>query len=96
MRKGIAAFLICWLAVASLQADQSGPLAEGQYVTVRDGHLSYRGRRLRLWGAGFCHQVYTQGQGSLAVWCGKSVVHHHPRFICMRNICYVLDIYNCH
>ena len=40
---------------------QPAGLAEGQYITVRDGHLSYGGQRIRLWGVGFTHTIKRQG-----------------------------------
>jgi hypothetical protein len=36
-------------------------LPEGQYVTVKDGHLFHNGRRLRLWGTNFCYDVKRKG-----------------------------------
>jgi hypothetical protein len=43
-------------------ADSVKPLIEGQYVTVKDGHLSYNGQRLRLWGTNFVCSVKRQGK----------------------------------
>ena len=37
------------------------PLSEGKFLTVKDGHLSYDGRRIRLWGTNFCSSVKRQG-----------------------------------
>jgi len=49
----------------SLQARTSSfegkPLADGQFVTVKDDHLSYRHERLRLWGTNFVCFVKRQG-----------------------------------
>jgi hypothetical protein len=44
-----------------LAAADSAALADGQFVSVRDGHLSYRGERLRLWGTNFVCFVRRQG-----------------------------------
>ena len=46
---------------AAAWAANSAPLADGQFVSVRDGHLSYRGERLRLWGTNFVCTVKRQG-----------------------------------
>jgi hypothetical protein len=62
-------FMMVSLSIAVLglsqkigHADSLSPLTEGQYVTVKDGHLSYNGRRLRLWGTNFVCTVKRQGK----------------------------------
>ena len=50
------------LTVAALLPALSEPLPQGQYVTIRDGHLWHNGSRLRLWGVNFCHSVKRQGK----------------------------------
>ncbi|NLX05595.1 MAG: hypothetical protein GXY33_10670, partial [Phycisphaerae bacterium] len=49
--------LLCCLAMIAAtqgyargQAAPPAPLAEGKYICVKDGHLSYDGERIRLWG----------------------------------------------
>jgi hypothetical protein len=37
------------------------PLAEGKYVTVKDGHLSYDGKRIRFWGMNLCAGIKRGG-----------------------------------
>jgi len=43
-------------------ADAPRPLPDGQFVTVKDGHLHYNGARLRLWGTNFVCNVKRQGK----------------------------------
>ena len=50
------------LGVTSLVAAVPAPLPEGQFVTVKDGHLWYNGARLRLWGTNFVCDVKRQGK----------------------------------
>ena len=47
---------------ADTWAADSAPLADGQFVTVRNGHLSYRNERLRLWGTNFTNFPKTAGK----------------------------------
>lgn len=42
--------LIC---VSALSAAEPIRIQDGKYMTIKDGHLSYDGRRVRLWGANF-------------------------------------------
>ncbi len=53
--------LVCTILTADFPARASGPLPEGQFITVKDGHLWYNGGRLRLWGVNFCSTVKRQG-----------------------------------
>lgn len=39
---------------APAQPIENPPIVDGQYVTAKDGHLSYNGRRVRFWGTHFC------------------------------------------
>ncbi|MBN2311343.1 MAG: beta-galactosidase [Candidatus Hydrogenedentes bacterium] len=52
---------LCMVGAASPGAT-AGPLVEGEYVTVQDGHLSYQGKRLRLWGTNFTCNVKREGE----------------------------------
>jgi len=60
--------LLCCLAMIAAtqgyargQAAPPAPLAEGKYICVKDGHLSYDGERIRLWGTNFCASVKREG-----------------------------------
>jgi len=46
-------------AEASLLTNQ--PLADGEYVSVQDGHFVYKGERLRLWGTNYVSFVMRSG-----------------------------------
>jgi len=48
------ALIVAPLGVAFGQTTRPAPLTDGQYMTVKDGHLSYDGKRVRLWGTHFC------------------------------------------
>jgi len=60
MRRSFSAVAV-WLLVGA-SAVAAGPLAEGKFVTVKDGHLWYDGQRLRLWGTNFVCDVKRQGK----------------------------------
>jgi hypothetical protein len=38
----------------SAERIENPSIIDGEYVTAKDGHLSYRGRRVRFWGTHFC------------------------------------------
>jgi len=61
----ICSMMVALLALAASvfcqPATDNTPLPEGQFVTVRDGHLFHNGSRLKLWGVNFCSSVKRQG-----------------------------------
>ena len=64
-RNGLLFFLsLCVLGI-SISIGIAGvpaPLPEGQFVTVKDGHFHYNGKRLRLWGTNFVCEVKRGGK----------------------------------
>jgi len=63
MLKKWTVLVVIVLSLATLtMASAPAPLPEGQFVTVKDGHLWYNGSRLRLWGTNFVCNVKRQGK----------------------------------
>ncbi len=60
--KFLCLILFFCLAINLVFAAGIQPLPDGQFVTVKDGHLFYNGQRLRLWGTNFVCNVKRQGK----------------------------------
>jgi hypothetical protein len=56
MRAPLWVVCACLLSASGALAGriENPAIVEGEYVTAKDGHLSYRGQRIRFWGTHFC------------------------------------------
>lgn len=58
----IPSAVLLWCVVFSLGALEPVAIRDGVYVQVRDGHFTYGGERLKLWGVNFCSTVKRGGE----------------------------------
>ncbi len=75
MISALSIALWCLVLACSVSA---APLAQEKYVTVKDGHLNYDGRRLKLWGVNFCYMIHPTADLELTfdrlAFCGFNAV----------------------
>lgn len=54
--------VLLWCVAFSLWALEPVAIRDGVYVQIRDGHFTYGGERLKLWGVNFCSTVKRGGE----------------------------------
>ncbi len=52
---------LCIVTCISATSLAAAPLVEGQFIRVKNGHLSYNNKRIRLWGTNFVHAIKRAG-----------------------------------